>query len=174
MTSLRFPHPRRALAALAIALAAGAVHAAGLDIHADADGKDVGLPIYPGAVKTPETGSDSAGFSFGVWGESFGFKLAVVSYRTADGVDAVAGFYRQALSKYGPVLDCTGVHARSGRHDGDKSEQDKPVTCDGDGDEPGVHLFKVGVKRAQHVFKVRPSGDGAAFTLVRVEMHGTD
>ena len=66
------------------------------------------------------------------------------------------------------------VHARSGRHDGDKSDQDKPVTCDGDGGEPGTHVFKVGIKRAQHVFKVRPSGDGAAFTLVRVEMHGTD
>ena len=167
---------RSLLAAVTIGMAASAGHAAGLDIHADADGKDVGLPIYPGAVKRvdADSGSNTGAFSFGVWGESFGFKLAVVSYRTADGVDAVAGFYRQALAKYGPVLDCTGVHAKGGRHDSDKSDQDKPVTCDDEGVEPGVHLFKVGVKRAQHVFKVRPSGDGAAFTLVRVEMHGTD
>ena len=87
MTDLRFPRPRHVLAAVAVALVAGTSLAAGLDIHADADGKDVGLPIYPGAVKRAESGSgDSGAFSFGVWGDSFGFKLAVVSYRTTDGV----------------------------------------------------------------------------------------
>jgi len=61
---------RHAAAAFAVVLAAGASHAAGLDIHADADAADVGLPVYPGAVKKADKGSDLAGFSFGVWGES--------------------------------------------------------------------------------------------------------
>ena len=174
MTSLRLPRPRRAFAALAIVLAAGAAHAGGLDIHGDADAKDVGLPIYPGAVKTPDTAGDTAGFSFGIWGESFGFKLAVVSYRSTDGVEAVARFYRDALGKYGPVLDCTGVRRKGEKHDDENSDKNKPVNCDGDSVEPGGRLFKVGINRSQHVFKVKPSGDGAAFTLVRVEMHGTD
>ena len=173
MTSLHLPRPRHAFAAFALVLAAGAVHAGGLDIHADADARDVGLPIYPGAVKRAESGHDSGAFSFGIWGESFGFKLAVVSYRSTDNVDAVAAFYRDALAKYGPVLDCTGVRGKGGSHDG-KADRDKPVTCDDDGVEPGGRLFKVGINRAQRVFKVKPSGDGASFTLVRVELHGSD
>ena len=166
---------RSFLAALAIGVAAGAGHAAGLDIHADADARDVGLPIYPGAVKRADadSGSNAGAFSFGVWGESFGFKLAVVSYRSTDGVEAVAGFYRAALARYGTVLDCTGVHAKGEHHD-DQADKDKPVTCDGDSVKAGGHLFKVGINRAQRVFEVKQSGDGAVFTLVRIEMHGTD
>ena len=167
---------RSLLAAIVIGVAASAGHAAGLDIHADADAKDVGLPIYPGAVKRvdADSGSNTGAFSFGVWGESFGFKLAVVSYRSTDGVEAVAGFYRTALAQYGPVLDCTGVHAKGEHHDGDKADKDKPVTCDGDSVKAGGHLFKVGINRAQRVFEVKQSGDGAVFTLVRIEMRGTD
>ena len=103
MTVLRPSRPRQALAALALLLAAGAGHAAGPDIHADAHARDVGLPLYPGAVKRAEPGSDShsGAFSFGLWGDSFGFRLAVASYRSDDGVEAVARFYRDALARYG-------------------------------------------------------------------------
>ena len=175
MTALCPFRPRHAFAALALVLAAGAGQAAGLDIHADADANDVGLPIYPGAVKRAEPGSDShsGAFSFGVWGESFGFKLAVVSYRSTDGVEPVARFYRDALAQYGPVLDCTGVHGKREKHD-DKADSDKAVTCDGDSVAAGGRLFKVGINRAQRVFEVKPAGDGSTFTLVRIEMHGTD
>jgi len=174
MTELRLPNPRRVLAAFVVALAAGAAQAGGLDIHAAADGKDVGLPIYPGAVKNSDPGSDSAGFSFGVWGEAFGFKLAVVSYRSTDSPDAVAAFYRDAMSQYGTVLDCTGVHGRKPQHPQDKDDRDKPVTCDSDSVEPGGHVFKVGINRAQRVFKVTPTPKGSKFDLVRVEVRGGD
>jgi hypothetical protein len=174
MNVLRLPRPRQVLAACAVALAAGASHAGGLDIHADADAKDVGLPIYPGAVKNADSDRDTAGFSFGIWGEAFGFKLAVASYRSADGADAVAAFYRDAMRPYGPVLDCTGVHAKPGHHRDDPDNQNKPVTCDDDSVKAGGHLFKVGINRAQRVFKVTPTATGSKFELVRVEMHGTD
>jgi hypothetical protein len=168
---------RHAAAAFAVVLAAGASHAAGLDIHADADAADVGLPAYPGAVKKADKGSDLAGFSFGVWGESFGVKLAVVSYRSSDSVDAVATFYRDAMGQYGPVLDCTHNQKKSDAapKDGDKkAARDMPVTCDDDAGEAGGRLFKVGTQGAQRVFKVSPWHDGAKFELVRVETHGTD
>jgi hypothetical protein len=92
MTPLRSPSPRHVLAAFAVALAAGASQAGGLDVHADADARDVGLPVYPGAVKNTDSGSDKSGFSFGIWGQSFGFKLAVATYRSTDDVDAIATF----------------------------------------------------------------------------------
>jgi hypothetical protein len=168
--------PRRALAALALALAAGASAAAGLDIHADADATDVGLPAYPGAVKKSDLDGDRSGFSFGVWGESFGIRLAVVSYRSTDSVDKVAEFYRDALGKYGPVLDCSRNQKKAGEphaHHDDKADKDLPVSCDNDTVEAGGRLYKVGTHRAQRVFKAKPWHDGASFELVRVEEHGT-
>jgi hypothetical protein len=177
MTAFR---PRHAVAAFALVLAAGAGHAAGLDIHADADAADVGLPAYPGAVKKAEKRGDPAGFSFGVWGDSFGVKLAVVGYRSTDSVEAVAAFYRDAMGRYGPVLDCShnqkrpDATPRASRDDDKKSSHDRPVTCDDDTAEAGGRLFKVGTNGAQRVVKVSPWHDGASFELVRVESHGTD
>jgi hypothetical protein len=162
-------------AVVAAVFVAGSTHAAGLDMRLHADAKDVGLPVYPGAVKTTSGGDKESGaFSMGLWGDSFGFKLAVVSFRSTDSVDAVAAFYRDAMGQYGPVLDCTNVQGK-GRHDGDdKDKRDKPVTCDGDKAATGGRLFKVGVNRAQRVFDAKPDGSGATFTLVRIEMRGDD
>lgn len=177
MTALRLAAPRHLFAAVALALAAGASQAGGLDLHGDADAADVGLPAYPGAVKKAEKGGEPSGFKFGVWGESFGVKIAVVSYRSADSVDKVAAFYRDALAQYGPVLDCS--HAKkpdpAPRSDDEKkAAKDKPVTCDNDSVAAGGRLFKVGTGRAQRVFKASPWHDGASFELVRVEEHGMD
>ena len=164
----------RSFAALAIALVAGASHAGGLDIHADADAADVGLPAYPGAIKKNDRSGDPSGFSFGLWGGTFGIRLAVVSYRSVDSVDKVAAFYRDALAKYGPVLDCTHNQKGSSQRHDDKADKDKPVTCDNDTVEAGGRLYKVGTNRAQRVFKATPWHDGVTFELVRVEEHGTD
>ena len=162
-------------AVVAAVFVAGSTHAAGLDVRIRADAKDVGLPVCPGAVKTSTDGDkDSGAFSLGIWGDSFGFKLAVVSLRSTDSVDAVATFYRDAMAQYGPVLDCSNVHGKE-RHDGDdKDKRDKPVSCDGDKAAAGGRLFKVGVNRAQRVFQVKPDGGGASFTLVRIEVRGDD
>ena len=175
MTAFR----RHRLAALAIALAgtlaAGASQAGGLDIHADADAADVGLPAYPGAIKKSDRSGDPTGFSFGVWGESFGVKIAVVSYRSVDSVDKVAAFYRDALAKYGPVLDCSHPQPKPrARPDDDKSDKDEPVTCDNETVDPGGRLYRVGTKHLQRAFKAAPWHDGVTFELVRVEEHGTD
>ena len=162
-------------AVVAAVFVAGSTHAAGLDVRVRADAKDVGLPVYPGAVKTTNDGDkDSGAFQFGIWTDSFGFKLAVVSFRSTDSVDAVAAFYRDAMAQYGPVLDCTDVQGK-GRHDGDdKDKRGKPVTCDGDKAAVGGRLLKVGLNRAQRVFDAKPDGSGASFTLVRIEMRGDD
>ncbi len=179
MPATPFARSRHALAALAVFMAAaGSAAAAGLDIHADADAADVGVPAYPGAVKKAETSGDPSGFSFGIWGQSFGIKLAVVSYRSSDGVDKVAAFYRDALAKYGPVLDCS---RSAGKPDAapkspeqKKADHDKPVTCGDDTIEPGGRLYKVGTNGAQRVFKATPWHEGAKFELLRIEQHGTD
>ena len=179
MSTERQSHLRYAIVVFAAVVAAvfvaGSTHAAGLDVRIRADAKDVGLPVYPGAVKTTTDGDKESGaFSMGLWGDTLGFRLAVVSFRSADSVDAVSAFYRDAMAQYGAVLDCTSVQGK-GRHDGDdKDRRDKPVTCEGDKAAVGGRLFKVGVNRAQRVFDAKPDGSGASFTLIRIELRGDD
>jgi len=183
MPALAPSRPRQALAALAVVLAAAGLadpsRAAGLDIHANAEAADVGLPAYPGAIKKTDKGGDPSGFSFGIWGDSFGIKLAVVSYRSVDSVDKVAAFYRDALGKYGPVLDCSRNQKRPDDAPRSKAQKkadhDKPVTCDDDDTiEAGGRLYKVGSNGEQRVFKATPWHDGASFELLRIEQHGID
>ena len=180
MTTDRQSRLRYALVVFAAVIAAVFVaassRAAGLDLHTDADAADVGLPAYPGATKQASNGSDTKGFRFGVWSESFGFKLAVVGYRSEDSVDKVAAFYREAMGRFGPVLECTHGAGKSEerRRDDDKSAKNRPVTCSDDSVEAGSRLFKVGTQRSQRVVKVKPWRDGASFELVRVEERDAD
>lgn len=167
--------PLVAAALASVALLAATAHAGGLDIHGDADAADVGLPAYPGAIKKTDRDGDHQAFSFGIWGESFGVKVAVVDYRSMDSVDKVATFYRDALGKYGPVLDCTANRKGNGAtHKKDEHDHDKPVNCGDDTVEAGGRLYKVGTNGAQRVVKVKPWHDGASFELLHVEQHGDD
>ncbi len=176
MTRARFPH---VLAVLSVVLAASAAHAGGLDIHTDVDAQELGLPAYPGAVRSQDGDGGANGFSFGLWGAAFGVKLVVASYDSSDGVDAVAAFYRDALRHYGPVLDCSANRGKPAaspdQSDGDlKKNVHRPVTCDNDTVEPGGRLFKVGTGAAQHVFKATPRKGGTHIELVRLEGHADD
>jgi len=171
---------RPALFAVLAALSIGAAHAGGLDIHTDVDADEVGLPVYPGATRGKDDGGSPAGFSFGAWGAVFGVKLAVAGYHSSDAVPAVAAFYRQALRRYGPVLDCTvavkapaSAASQSGGTDFDFSAK-TPVSCGNESAGPGGRLFKVGTNAAQHVFKATPEGTGTRFELIRLEGHADE
>ena len=174
-----------ATGAMAAGLATGSARAAGIDIHQDADAADVGLPLYPGAVKKPSKEDDGhAGISVGLWGGAFGMKLAAVRYASRDGVDAVSAFYRDALAKYGPVLDCSQNKPRpkgaasggmSVDIDSGKGSAPKPVTCGDDGPgAPGGRLYKVGTQADQRIFEAKPVLDGVNFELVHLQLRGLD
>ena len=50
---------------------------AGIYFDAEASAKDVGLPIYPGARPHRDKDENQSSGKFGLWGNSFAFKLAV-------------------------------------------------------------------------------------------------
>lgn len=174
----RPPRPPRLLAPIAAAvlaaaaLVAGSSRAAGIDIHAGADAADVGLPVYPGAVKRPDADGDSEGdLSFGLWGSAFGVKIATVAYRSRDGVDDVSAFYRDALHRFGPVLDCSaGVPRAPAR----PASGAKALDCSDDHPAPGVRLYKAGSPQDQHLVEITPRPHGASLRLTRVQTRGLD
>ncbi|HXO60538.1 MAG TPA: hypothetical protein VN850_01895 [Candidatus Acidoferrales bacterium] len=139
---------------------------AGLLVSARATAKEVGLPIYPGAIPHKDTDKDdSSAAKLGLWGSSFGFKLVVLKMESKDTPRKVAEYYQKALTKYGPVLDCTNPPPAKEVED-DKSTK---LTCGDDKPEKGGMLFKAGTKEKQHIVGVQPNGNGTIFQLLYIE-----
>src|SRR5579859_941738 len=66
---------------------------AGLIVSARATAKEVGLPIYPGAVPHKDSDkNDSPAANLGLWGSSFGFKLVVLKMESKDAPRKVADY----------------------------------------------------------------------------------
>jgi hypothetical protein len=142
----------------------------GLGVHTDATARDVGLPFYPGA-KLHKDGKDdeSAARITGAFG-GFGMKIVAVKLDSNDAVERIAPFYRDALRKYGPVLDCSAGKPYPPKAD-KKSDR---LDCGDDHPKPGDVVLKAGVKKNFHVVAVEREGRGSLINLVAIEMHGAD
>jgi hypothetical protein len=146
---------------------------AGITMATDADAKDIGLPLYPGARRHKDKDDDSPGINFNLWGNSAGVKLAVLKMESDDSMDKIADYYKKHLSKYGKVLDCShpDPNAKTSDKDKDKDKDDdnsKPLTCADDKPDKGGLLFKSGSKSDQHIVSIQPAAHGSLFQLVHV------
>ncbi|RZU41044.1 hypothetical protein [Edaphobacter modestus] len=136
----------------------------------------LGLPVYPGAElvkKDKNNGSADVNLSFG----RFQLRVKAASYRTPDTPEKVADFYRNAMKRYGTVIECN--------HDkpvGTPTQTDQGLTCsDGDGngkhaeanaDASGKREFKAGSKQHQHIVAIDPENSGTKFGLVVLDLPG--
>jgi hypothetical protein len=145
---------------------------AGIYFNAEASAKDVGLPMYPGARPHREKDDDSTSAKFGLWGGSFGFKLAVVKLESNDSPQKVAAFYKKALARYGTVLDCGAASSQASEKE--ENESSKKLTCEDDKPKPGEMEFKAGTKEKQHIVGIGPNGTGSLFQLVYLEAPDSD
>ena len=145
---------------------------AGVMLSKQATARDVGLPVYPGAKAHKDEKDDSPTVQMGLWGGSFGFKLAVMKMESNDAPEKIAEFYKKALAKYGAVLNCSDASQKaSGK---DKGGSSNKLECDDDKAEKGGLVFKAGTKEKQHVVGIQPNGQGSLFQLVYVEARGDD
>jgi hypothetical protein len=147
------------------------------DLHLgnDADVRDTGLPLYPGArLKHDDDTKNSA--NIGIVTAAFGMKLVVLDYDSDDSPDKLIAYYRDKLKKYGKVLECHtsehggDIHVNAGKENSNGSQ---PVKCDGDNTGNVIEL-KVGTQEHQHLVSVEPStkGNGATFALIYLHMRG--
>lgn len=135
---------------------------AGVEFKPQATPADVGLPAYPGAVPQFDKKDDAASLTMGLWGGTFGFKLVVTKFATDDSLETVSRFYKDALAKYGPVLDCSQAS-------GGSKKDDKVLSCDDDKPEKGGLLFKAGKPEAYRMVGLQQRGRQVHFQLVRIE-----
>jgi hypothetical protein len=145
---------------------------AGVTFSKQATAKDVGLPAYPGAKARKDEKDDSASVQMGLWGGSFGFKLAVMKMESSDAPEKIAEFYKKALAKYGTVLNCSDPSQRADAKD--KSGSSNKLECDDEKPEKGGLVFKAGTKEKQHVVAIQQNGTGSLLQLVYVEARGDD
>jgi len=79
-----------------------------LNVHANSHvtAKDIGLPVYPGAMPFKGQDSDSSSGDLLFLLNSFHFSAKAASFVTTDSQQHVLEFYRKPLAKFGEVLEC--------------------------------------------------------------------
>ena len=135
----------------------------------NADAKDSGLPVYPGARPTKGHGDDDDNANVNVSGFWGGVKVVVHKFETDDSPDKVLDFYQKPMGKFGKVIQCSGGWNRGYHH----HDGNAPVTCDDSGHDYEKEL-KVGTENNQHVVVVKPRGKGSEFVLVYVRVQDND
>jgi hypothetical protein len=158
----------------------------GIHVNKDANARDTGLPVYPGA-REKDTGKDGEEKSANVNISTgfFGVKVVAIEFLSDDPPEKVTAYYRDQLKKYGAILVChtTDRHGDAGDvdvnlgkdHDKDRDKKDsQKLTCEHDS---GTTIeLKVGTKDNQHLVSISPQdkGKGTDFALVFVQTHGGD
>lgn len=144
------------------------------DIHVEkeADARDTGLPVYPGATLKPNEGNNDNSANVNLSAFGYGLKVVVLKYQSDDAPSKVEKFYQGQLKRYGGVLECHTSH--HGDYNANvHNDPSAPVKCDSDNSGNVVEL-KVGTEGNQHVVSIEPAAKGTEFTLVYVHTHGKD
>lgn len=160
--------------------------AAGIDVRTQPRIEETGLPLYPGAIversERNEKGREELndGVNFDLWFGGFGLKLVVVKLKTDDSAEKVSAFYRNALTKYGEILDCGSNDRKAARRSERRAASNisDKLTCDdlhtikakhGEGE-----FYKSGVKQKQYGVAIQSTSDGTTFQLLHFEKRGGD
>jgi len=132
----------------------------------------LGLPDYPGAelqLAQSDSGATEVNLSLG----SLHLRINTASYKSADSPDKLIAFYRQALSRYGEVIEC-----QDGLPVGTSSRTPEGLTCDKEksadfySDNPNQILLKAGFKQHQHLVAINPDSAGTKLQIVAVDLPG--
>jgi len=145
----------------------------GIHVSKEANGADVGLPVYPGArVRPKDAGDGDKSANVNISGFGFGLKVVAIQYESDDPPAKLISFYRDQLKKYGRVLECHTSHLDLDTDVKEHDETSHVLTCGGSS---GSNIeLKVGTKENQHIVAVEPEGKGSSFSLVYVRTHGKD
>jgi hypothetical protein len=147
-----------------------------LHVSEQADIRDAGLTLYPGAKPAPkENGDDKKSANVNLSLPGFSLKVVAAEFTSEDSPDKVIAYYNKELQKYGKPIQCHGAWSGGNVETSHgKDDFSKPVSCGNSGSGDSVEL-KVGTEGNQHIVAVKPNSQGTRFALVYVRMHtGSD
>ena len=149
----------------------------GIHVDQNADVRDTGLPVYPGAKLKPNSKDGdhkSANVNLSAFG--FGLKVIALEYESDDPPSKIISYYQDQLKRYGSVVQCHGKRA--------KVNDDVPfvggrksyvvggnLKCENDDTGSTVEL-KVGTDDNQRTVSIDPEGKGSDFAIVWVRVRG--
>src|ERR1022692_185861 len=146
-----------------------------LHVSEQADIRDAGLTLYPGAKPAPkDDGDDKKSANVNLSLPGFSLKVVAAEFLSDDAPDKIIAYYDKELQKYGKPIQCHG--GWNGGHvnyDG-KDKMSQPVACGNDTRGDAVEL-KVGTEGNQHIVSIKHNSQGSRFALVYVRTHtGSD
>jgi hypothetical protein len=150
----------------------------GLHVRAnETTAADLGLPDYPGATISPDHDGDKSADVHMGFGH-FQLRVRVVTYVTPDDQKKVLAFYKNAMSRFGDVLECDGNHPVGSptiTSEGLTCREDHNVHVNTDGDLHGVDddsglSLRAGSKRHQHILAFKTTSQGSKYSLVDLEL----
>ncbi len=144
----------------------------GIHVNNDADVRDTGLPVYPGArPKLKEREGDEKSANVDISSFGYSLKVVAVEYESDDAPSKIIAYYQDALKKkYGNVLQC---HSEGHNYNYNPSSESRELKCEGDGNGKNVEL-KVGTQENQHIVSIQPENKGSSFALVYVHTKGKE
>jgi hypothetical protein len=150
----------------------------GIHVDQNADARDAGLPIYPGARLKPKTDGDKKSANVNMSAFGFGLKVVALEYESDDPPSKIIAYYQDQLKKYGNVLQCHGS--------GFQIDNDVPVVggqkgyvvggslkCDPHDSGTKIEL-KAGTDDDQHIVAIDPEGKGSDFAIVWLRIRGKE
>ncbi|HXY08181.1 MAG TPA: hypothetical protein VEI52_10060 [Terriglobales bacterium] len=144
----------------------------GIHVNEDADVRDTGLEVYPGARLKPKTSDeDTKSANVNISSGVFGLKVVAVEYESDDAPAKILTFYREQLKKYGGVVECHSDRQAGDLHMKAGEQKPKPVNCEGNNSGNVIEL-KTGTEENQHIVSVEPQGKGSDFSLVYIRTRG--
>jgi hypothetical protein len=143
-----------------------------IKVDKDADARDTGLPVYPGArVRRDDDDKDNKSANVNLSFGEYGLKVVALEYESDDKSEKIVSFYQSQLKKYGNVIECH-VHSHGGHVDTDVKGDSDDLKCEDNGG--STIELKVGNKQNQRIVSVEPQDKGSHFALVRVQTRGKD
>jgi len=147
-----------------------------LHVSKDADVRDIGLPVYPGARRKEHgEGDHDNNAHVNISSSLFGLKVVAIEYLSDDPPEKIIAFYKDQLKRYGEVLECHNNSNSAGAimNPGDHSGHSERLKCEGDQNGKTVEL-KVGTEQNQHIASIKAGDDGKGsdFGLVYIQMRG--
>jgi hypothetical protein len=143
-----------------------------LHVSEQADIRDSGLTVYPGATPAPKEKNDeekSANVNLALPG--FQLKVVAAEFLSNDAPDKITAYYDKELQRFGKPIQCRGAYSSGGNVEmHDKDDLSKSVACDKTDSLDGLEL-KVGTEGNQHIVAVKPDNKGTRFALVYVRVH---
>src|SRR3954447_16471185 len=138
-------------------------------VNTNADARDTGLPVYPGARPKPGDEHNRNNANVNINTSMFGLKVVAMTYLSDDSPDKILSYYGGEMKKYGDVITCKGGSIGNVQIKTKSGDDNDALTCDKDDHGSDTVELKVGAKSKQRVVAVKPSGKGSEFSLVYVQ-----